>query len=464
MEQNQTNEPDPEVNQTVNNPDALPSFGNSTLSSTANFQAANANLETNQNYKKKGGFLKVFIALCVILFLLVGGTITSAALIANGAIKVSNNEIREKASYLVGMIPFMPKTPEYVLLQSAKVHEDISSAYLKASIIINSDEIAKSMPMFANGFDFAIEGPINANAEENPKMMMNFKLTKELDADFGLIDQILYGRLNKIPSFLYPMIGLNEQNIANAPFLRKWISYDTKGLDTDARNAFENRDLEKKASEEIQKQLEAKIKRLTSDKLLPLIKMTSDTLDGKPMYKLSLKMDNNQTQEYYKEFLSIVLENTEDPSYLYLKNSEQTKFKNLEAHIWINKDNYYFTKTDAVFDIEISNFDASEATGVLGVSTFSPTDSVLGVKTANSESKIFEYTMATSISLDRHGEKFDTELTVPKDSIDFETFMLQMSSFMGGSYPAGGNTPDSDGFGSSPYGYREKDFDIEGFE
>jgi hypothetical protein len=97
----------------------------------------------------------------------------------------------------------------------------------------------------------------------------------------------------------------------------------------------------------------------------------------------------------------------------------------------------------------------SSARGVLGITTSSePTamqentnDQVLGVRTINSENPAFKFTIATSISLDRHGENFETELVKPENSIDFETFMLQMTSFMQSGSPELNSPMEDNGFG-----------------
>ncbi len=445
------------------NPDSLPNFSkpvtpvaDNATSSSADFAQTMSKLSNEPNYNKtSGNKLTLFLVLIMVLFLLVGGSLASIYLIANGTVKLSNNALREKVAYISGLIPFMPKTPEYVLMQSAKVHEDIASAYFKGSVIINSDEFKKSLPIFQDGIDIAIEGPIDATDEDNPKMGLNFKLTKEFDMDFRFLDNVMYAKLNKIPSFTYPLIGLTESNIKSAPFLNNWISYDLSGLDTDARSAFENRDKQKENTEELSTEVENRIKKLTSDRILPLIKMTTEDLDGKPMYKLTIKMDENQTQEYYKEIFEIIAADKSTNANLYTDDIARTQFKGLEATIWINKSNYYFTKATSVSDIEISQPDMSSATGVLGITTSSePTamqentnDQVLGVRTINSEDPAFKFSMATSISLDKHGENFEAELVKPAQSIDFETFMLQMTSFMQNQQTMPYSTMENDGFG-----------------
>ncbi|TXI31251.1 MAG: hypothetical protein E6Q58_05395 [Niabella sp.] len=391
------------------------------------------------------------------LLLIAGGTLASAALIANGVIKVSNTKVRTFANAVVGAIPFMPKTPEYVLTKSGEVMDAVSSAYIKASIVINSDELKKTMPIYPNGLEIALEGPVDSTDKENPKMMINTKVTKDFDADFGLIDQNFYFRVNKIPAIIYPMLGFNAENFSNNPFIGKWIYYDVSSMDSDASNALKNHNADKQDQDEKDKIIQQKLEALASDKILPHIKMSKDTLDGTQMYKLSMKLNEDESQEIYKEIMKILMDETQY-STLTVDDLNQVAFKNLELNIWINSDNYYFEKSDFVVDAEIADVNSQTSRNVLGAFTAGEAE-VLGVKTVASDPKSIKFTVAASTSMDRHGEKFESELAKPKDAMDFETFMLQMTSFMQGAYQ---KTMD-DGFAPTPNKYNGLGEDAEGF-
>lgn len=377
--------------------------------------------------RKSKGLMFALIGLAV-FFLLLLLTATAVVMAAYGKFDLPDKKMQEKLSYFVQNIPFMPKTPKYVLLKSAQVHQSIGSAYTKISFSAKSPTFTE-IPGIGDTLDFLIEGPIDASDPKNPKLSWNMKLTKELDMDLKVMNENLYFRVNKLPTLVYPFIGLTASNFASNPITNRWVYYDLSTLDTEASSMLDERGDDVTVDEMTEEKL-----LLIGEKLADKMTMSSDEIDGVAVNKITLKLTNNELSELEPEIMEILeIDQKLDTTYT-SGNSPIAMIDNVEINVYIEKATYYMRRFDAAVDV--IDTAANEYSQVLGVSTIATE--------GNSSDKI---SLAMSASLSQLGETFDSVFVAPAGAISLEQFILEISDFFTNQQMAS-QQPPAEGFSS----------------
>ncbi len=353
--------------------------------------------------------LRLILILILILFVLIVGAGATAVAAAYEKIIIPNEQVQDFVSYQVLNLPFMPKTTKYVLTKTALTHETLSSAYINASIATESNSIKD---LFGIGdFDLKIEGPVDFNDKKSPKLNLNFKLTKEFDGDVILLDNILYGKINKLPTLAYTYFGSIPEPGSN-PFLNKWVSYDISPLETDARKALEeNQDQKDTSADTI---VEDKMEALVKSKILPLIEMSEDTYENKPAYKLTLNLEQKDLEMLETDINHIFGNGVMNDTNAVSKN-ELSAIKNMTFEFWIDKTAYQLEKAQLLFTIYSSTY--KDSLKVLGAQTM--------IDTKEADSVDF----AMTVTLNDLGRDFSSSVKKPEKSITFEEFMMQIEDY-----------------------------------
>jgi hypothetical protein len=334
----------------------------------------------------------------------------------------------------------MPKTPKYLLLKSAKAHESIGSAYTKISAAIKSDEFSQiPIPGINNTIEILGEGPIDVQNPENPKMSWKLNVTNDFESEFKLSEKILYFKINKIPALLYPFIGLTSSNFATNPYLNKWVYYDMNTLETDSSKLLDERG-ENLTTNEL---TEAKLI-LLGNKLSEKMVTTEEDLENTPVYRISLKLTNQELQELEPEIVELFdMKSTDYDSDIKDAQDTFSMVDNVELNVWIEKSTHYVRRFDFAADIHENKIDNYSQ--------------VLGIKTvANETSNQNVASFALSISFSKLGENFDNDFKAPSTAISFDQYMLEITDFMDNSL---GYTLDNP---TQAEGFRDED--LEGFE
>ena len=387
--------------------------------------------------RKSRALLFTLIGLGVFLLFLILST-TAIVLAAYGKFDLPDKKMQEQLSYFVQNIPFMPKTPKYILLKSAQVHQSIGSAYTKISFSAKSPEFTQ-VPGFGDTLDFLIEGPVDASDTENPKLSWNMKLTKELDLDLKVIDENLYFRMNKIPAMIYPFIGLTSSNFTDNPITNRWVYYDLKTLDTEAATILDERS-EDMTMDQITEDKLLLIGEKLSDKMV----MSSDLIDGVEVNKITLKLTNAELSALEPEIMELLNMDQRVDSVYTSGENPFSMINNVEITVYIEKSTYYMRRFDAIVDLVETQ--AGEYSQVLGITTI-----------ANEGSETNKVSFAMSASLSKLGEKFEADFIAPTGAISFEQFILDVTDFFTNQSNAATQAP-AEGF-SNDY-----DEDLSGFD
>jgi|688.fasta_scaffold00337_24 hypothetical protein len=370
-----------------------------------------------------------------LLVVIIGATIVLAAY---NKITLPNQKLQEGISYFIQDLPFMPKTPKYLLLKSAKAHESIGSAYTKISAAVKSDGFSQ-IPGIGNTIEILGQGPIDVQNPENPKMSWKLNVTNDFESEFKLSEKILYFKINKIPALLYPFIGLTSSNFATNPYLNKWVYYDMNTLETDSSKLLDERG-ENLTTNEL---TEAKLI-LLGNKLSEKMVTTEEDLENTPVYRISLKLTNQELQELEPEIVELFdMKSTDYDSDIKDAQDTFSMVDNVELNVWIEKSTHYVRRFDFAADIKENKIDNYSQ--------------VLGIKTvANETSKQNVASFALSISFSKLGENFENDFKAPSTAISFDQYMLEITDFMDNNLGYELYRPkEEEGF---------KDEDLEGFE
>ncbi len=356
---------------------------------------------------RKSGLMKAVVAIVLIL-LLVGGIGTAAVLAAYEKIIIPNEKVQDYVSYTIINLPFMPKTPKFVLEKASRAHEDVRSAYVNASIATDSTSFLSSVGL--SSFDMVIDGPMDFSDEENPKLKLNIKLTKEFDADVILLDNMVYGRINIIPAMVYAMLPVTiDPN--NNPFLDRWVAYDISPLETNARDALK----QNQPTNGTDTIVGERIKSMLNSRLLPKMKLSNETLDNRDMHKIDIKLNQNELQELEKDVAQILGGNGAYYDSMAVTPNQLSAVNDVTIELWIDKSEYHVRKAQMLFTILSSSYENSLK--VLGAQTI--------IDTKSADTMTFAFTM----TLDDLGRDFSDVITPPERSIPVEQFISEMNRY-----------------------------------
>lgn len=269
-----------------------------------------------------------FIILVFLLFvLLLSG---AAYAIAYEKIKIGNPQIEKKVSDFVQGLPFVPKTPKYLLTQAAKAHQKISRHRFDLSLATESDGLASSFG--TNKLDIQAKGAVDYSDAKNPKLTLNASLTKDFSLDIRKPDKMIYLKINQLPPLLLTVFGFSPGPQLDA-VLENWFSWDTSTLDTEARRStsFTNQFAENA------------IDKLLTEKLLNSIKVTQEKIDTFDTYRLNLPLN--------KELLDTLDQKSAYTAQLKLSDY----ITDMVLDLWIDKKDYYVRKISTSFKAKSGN-------------------------------------------------------------------------------------------------------------
>lgn len=294
--------------------------------------------------KPKKSKVKIFGILIVFLFLLF--FLASAVLgyaIAYEKVKLENYpEVQAKVAGYVQSLPFMPKTAKYLLVRSIIAHQNVTKHNFDVSLALDSSSLSDVLGI--NKFDTEAKGAIDYSDPQNVVFTLNASFTKEFNIEAKSKDPILYFKINKFPSFIFSLIGINDEMVK--PYLERWIAYDTTPLDTQARKELTDKEVEPLSQEFL---VEINEKYL-DDYILDQMEITETEEDGVDYYKISLNADKELIDYFGKrleeESTSDVLTQTSESYEL------SDMIKELSWEIYIAKDTYYTHKLKVTSTLE----------------------------------------------------------------------------------------------------------------
>ncbi len=303
---------------------------------------------------------KIILILFLVLSILGGSLLTGAGvMVAYGKISLENEELRNTIVNLVFSLPFIPKTPEYIIGKSVIAHKDVSSATVEASLASSSKSVAD---LFGNqNFDLAISGPVDFTDEKQPKASIRVQLTNEFDAEFRVLDEDLYFKIDKIPTVVTSMFtamlegGPEFQGFDS--LLGVWVHHSMETLDTEARKTLEENTADEDAFDEAYQEF---VDRVFRAKILPIVEMTSADVDGHMTHELYVDLSDQLIDEVFEEIEDIAQQQRGAMLDIEEKGPRPSEFiKKLQITLWIDKDSYYLRKATVATQFDNSAFQES---------------------------------------------------------------------------------------------------------
>lgn len=361
---------------------------------------------------------KILLTLFLAFSFLTVGTSGALALIAYEKVTLPDQELQYKILYTVQSLPFAPKTTKYILLKSAQVHRDVSSAYIDASIATKSSELSNILGM--GDIDISVKGPLDVSNPTKPNVELNINLSDQIDLDIILLDEKGFFRVNKIPIIIYALLFRSPVGYEDNQFVNQWVSYNFGNMDTDARETLDDRQ-----TEDISSLTEKRLIKFSNTSLVPLVTMMEDSIDGFEAYKLDLKLDKTQMQSFGNELQSIFGSSGEVPDYS--PTNGLTGIDNFEATLWIDQKDFYLRKTTIAFTLVSPGVADQLPSNVLGVTTAQSGETVNPYSSLELFTGPQNLDVATSINMSRFGEKFD--ITEPETAITFEKYIEMITQY-----------------------------------
>ncbi len=267
---------------------------------------------------------------------------SSFVMIAYGSLKVGSPKFRSAVEQFIVSLPFMPKTPAFVLNQSLKAQP--KKFVLDLSMAASNKSFA---PYFSNGqIDLAVTGPVDLTDLKKPELSLNLKLTKQLNADVTVKKQIVYFRLNEFPPvFAIALSSFGFPSEMQKKFVKQWFYYDAETLDTEAsKNLADQKKDQKSLDQEITDKL-TNVMITYKDKIKTT--MASDSVDKIATHKITLILNKEVIDALEKAGYT-----QSDTDYKEFKPTTSQSIQQITMTYWIDKKEYYVRKLSASFTIK----------------------------------------------------------------------------------------------------------------
>jgi len=356
-----------------------------------------------QTPKKHFNVLGVFIF--VLLLILVGGTASAYAVAYEKITLDKYPQFQKAVSNFVISLPFMPKTPKYLLEKTAIAHQDVTKQSFDISLAMDSPGIASSLGL--TQIDFLAKGVIDYSNPKDVLITSDISVTKDLNFEVKKKDQFLYFRVNKLPTTIFTLIGISAGSFD--PVLGKWVSYDTTPLQTEARKIItEDKEVDP-LSEEF---LDENFSKYIDSEVLSKLILTETQESGFEVYKISLSADPELIDHLGKK----IDEETVKSGELYLNQNTQPQklsdtIKKLEWEIYIDKKEFYTRKTSLLVDVKINDSESIDFLPGIGTGTENQDVSFVFVAKAGN-----------------FGE--DVNISTPETAMNFEEFTALLTQIV----------------------------------
>lgn len=287
----------------------------------------------NGNAPSKKSFLKIILMIFLALIVL---TSTTTVMFAYGVIPIGSEELRDKVADVIMKIPFMPKTPRYVLRTAVEAHQKITRMSIDASLASTSGVGG----MFGLGsLDAQVKGSFDYTDFDNLKATFNAKITKDFDVDVLAVDQKAYFKINSYPSFvgiMFSSMGIPEDILKEIS--NKWFYYDLSSLNTEARRNLQDQQQKFDLNQSNQKLLEI----LNNKDIAKSISMINDQIDSIATHHIVFKPTDEALDTLWKTYNET--DNTVTPNRSLSQDNISKTVKNFTFDAWIDKSHYLVRK------------------------------------------------------------------------------------------------------------------------
>ncbi len=380
---------------------------------------------------------KLAVVIISLLFALFVFTSATFAMIAYGKLPLGNTKFRIFAADTIMSLPFMPKSPEFVMRRSIRKSINIRKFAFDSSIAV--DNAGSMVGLGSNNFDISVKGALDIVDNKNPQGFGKLMLARDLDLDLRVKDKKAYIKLNKFPQTILTMLstfGLPQSIMDEV--INKWFYFDSTPLDTEARK---NQTMQKDDTDEkLKKVNDALIEAATDGTIKLKNTLSSDKLENDSVYKVTTIIDAKAITST-QQVISRALDEKEKPldkaKIEKMEKSFSDTFSDIEVVSFIDKATYYLRKIAISFKIK----EQSSSRSGLGSSI----DMFAGPLALGSLDK--EMPVSIVVVYSKIGEPVNVE--IPKSSISFDELQRRImeklqtatpSGFIGGSLQKASNS------------------------
>lgn len=426
----QNQPPSPPVNPATNTP---PTANQAPYPPVPPAQQAAAAMTTDipQTTKPKKGSKKLIAIVLLMLILIISLLTTGVLLIAYEKVSMGNKDLQNRISMLVLSIPFLPKTPKYVVLTSYDAHKDITSSYIDASFSMQSDSLPEPFNLIP--LAFTASGAMDYSDPENPISDINIDIASQFNLDARTIGATSYFKINRLPVFLFDLLGIENVDPFNA-LTNQWFYIDQSML---ANTPY---DLQSESElSELNEKYERLFLEFAEEDVVPKLQLSNESLEGIGMHKLNMELDSAEFAAMYQEITEKLFQELYEDlgtTNLYGGTPEFEAPEELEVvrfSAWVDKKNYLVRKMEVYMKFNSTTSTGDTMTTNQGVANSE--NDLIGPRTTTFQvlDDIQEVELTFTVNLSRFGEKFD--ISAPGDAIPFEEFLVQVSGAFGADSP-----------------------------
>jgi type IV pilus assembly protein PilA len=295
--------------------------------------------------EKRGTKIAIFAAFGLIFLLVATGV--PAYFVATEKLNFGNQAFKEGVAKVIFSIPFIPKTPKYILQSAIDAHKKLLKNSFDISFAAKSNDFRNMIG--ADNLDAQMKGYSDFSDTKNPKFSLTLNITKDFSAMARKNDKMVYVKIDKFPPAVTTLLGVDPDKLNSV--LENWMAYDATPLETEARK---NLDSISQTGTPANEELTSLLTKMLNEQILPQIKVSNDKVDKFGTYKLEFvpsatsldkigdEIQQEETAQIKKNYPGIT-----GPTTINGKLSDQ--IKNLDVTVWIDSSLYYVRKGTVTF-------------------------------------------------------------------------------------------------------------------
>lgn len=360
----------------------------------------------------------IIIGLVLFLLMTVAGTV--GVLAATGNLDFP---FLQPIMIQIQKLPFIKKTPEYVISQALAASTKVDSYHYDLSASVNVASQQFGLGGGDTQFDIKTTGDATFTADGTPdKVQGNFafrsdmlELNGVLSVNYLSADEMFYIQMESVT-------GTFGTFSSYLPPTGTWYSFDMSALDSQARTALEATISPTMAEEQVYGYFTDVMERLfETDQLKDEVTLTgvekmSDNTDA---YHLKMVPSVDTMLEFVKAFAEYNDEAIDAEDFAILRDTLQD-FKVFTIDIWVDEDNFMLRKFQLVVSYA---YDAQEFLPALPI-VFNPEGPVVaGVSKVLSEAEVQQDTIDLSIVTEFSNINQTPVITIPTEHTPIEEYL-----------------------------------------
>lgn len=238
----------------------------------------------------------------------------------------SSRQVKAVMSKVVFALPFLPKTPDYILASTIQRHKDVNSAKIVLKLSVNRKLLKDTLNVDAD--ELAVVGGFDYSDSKTGKLDTTITIQDKFEVNFRLINKNGYIKVNKIPAEFIELMALDPNALGS--LLNMWVVQQFEGLDNNARILLSQ---EKQTQRE---ELYTKLLPVYEEKIKPNIIMTTEEVDGFSVHRLHAELDKQTLTEIENALKSPL-------------DTEPATISNINAitiDLWIDKKEFFIRKLE----------------------------------------------------------------------------------------------------------------------